>query len=209
MDNDRLVPTSSANQAVGGSGCGPGCNCGETKSGKKGKAIICLIVALAAVIVLAQAITENTSGNTQTNLMGGNTQTNLTGGNTQTNPSLWGKPLESLASLNDVAAQKEAFFIYLPANGQRPNENVKKEIEAAAGKAQSQGTEMGLFVLDEGSEDYAQVTSQVSAPCVLAIVKGGGNSVIVTNISEVNLLKSLVTASRPSSCSPGGCGQSC
>jgi hypothetical protein len=200
MDNDKLKPLSSVNQTKGGSGCGPGCNCGETKSGKKGKAIICLVVALAAVIVLAHATTENTGGNAQTNLMGGNTQTNL---------SLWGKPLASLASLNDVAAQKDAFFIYLPAKGQGPNENVKKEIEAAAGKAQSQGTEMGLFVLNEGSEDYAQVTSQVSAPCVLAIVKEGGTSVSVTNISEVNLLKSLVTASRPSSCSSGGCGQSC
>lgn len=200
MDNDKLKPLSSANQAEGGPGCGPGCNCGGTKIGKKGKTIICLVVVLAAVIVLAHATTENT---------GGNAQTNLTGGNTQTNLSLWGKPLESLASLNDVAAQKDAFFIYLPANGQGPNENVKKEIEAAAGKAQSQGTEMGLFVLDEGSEDYAQVTSQVSAPCVLAIVKESGNSVTVTNISEVNLLKSLVTASRPSSCSSGGCGQSC
>lgn len=191
MSNDRLKPLSSVNQTESGSGCGPGCNCSGNKIGKKGKVIICLVVALAAVIILAQATTENKGGNAQTNL------------------SLWGKPLASLASLNDVAAQKDAFFIYLPANGQGPNENVKKEIEAAAGKAQSQGTEMGLFILDEGSEDYAQVTSQVSAPCVLTIVKEGGNSITVTNISEVNLLKSLVTASRPPSCSSGGCGQSC
>jgi len=191
MDNNRLKPLSSVNQTEGGSGCGPGCNCGGTKSGKKGKAIICLVVALAAVIVLAHATTENTGGNVQTNL------------------SLWDKPLASLASLNDVAAQKDAVFIYLPAKGQEPNENVKKEIEEAAGKAQSQGTKMGLFVLDEGSKDYANVTSRAPAPCVLVIVKGGGTSVTVTNISEVNLLKSLVMASRPSSCSSGGCGQSC
>jgi len=131
------------------------------------------------------------------------------GWNVQTNLSLWGKPLASLASLNDVTAQKDAVFIYLPAKGQEPNENVKKEIEKAAGKAQSQGTKMGLFVLDEGSKDYANVTSRAPAPCVLVIVKGGGTSATVTNISEVNLLKSLVMASRPSSCSSGGCGQSC
>lgn len=189
MSNDGLKPLSSVNQTESGSGCGPECNCGGNKIGKKGKMIICLVVALAAVIILAQASTENTGGNTQTNL------------------SL--KSLASLASLNDVAAQKDAFFIYLPANSQGPNENVMKEIEAAAGKAQLQGTEIGLFILDEGSEDYAQVTSQVSAPCVLTVVKEGGNSVTVTNISEVNLLKSLVTASRPSSCSSGSCGQSC
>jgi len=62
MDNNRLKPLSSVNQTEGGSGCGPGCNCGGTKSGKKGKAIICLVVALAAVIVLAHATTENTGG---------------------------------------------------------------------------------------------------------------------------------------------------
>ena len=50
----------------------------------------------------------------------------------QANSSLWDKPLESLASLNDVAAQKDAVFLYLPAKGQRPDESVKKEIEAAA-----------------------------------------------------------------------------
>ncbi|MCX6677984.1 MAG: hypothetical protein NTU95_08590 [Methanothrix sp.] len=125
------------------------------------------------------------------------------------NSLLWDKPLESLASLNEVADQKDAVFLYLPAKGQSPDESVKKEIEAAAGKAQSQGTKMAFFVMDEGSVDYAQVTSQVPTPCVLALVNNTGNSIATTNITEANLLQSLVTASRPSGCSPGSCALPC
>ena len=155
MDNDKLEPTSSANQAEGASACGPGCNCGGTKIGTKGKVIICLVVAIAAAIVLANSVMQKA----ETGADGGlnaftakvlvaekaSPQTN------QANSSLWGKPLESLASLNDLAVQKDAVFLYLPAKGQSPDESVKKEIEAAAGKAQSQGTKMAFFVLDEGS----------------------------------------------------------
>ena len=66
----------------------------------------------------------------------------------------------------------------------------------------------GLFTLDEGSKDYAQVTSQVPVPCVLAMVKGLGTSAATHNISEENLLQALVAASRPP-CRPGGCAQPC
>ena len=221
MNNDRSEPTSAANQAESGSGCGPGCNCGTTRIGTKGKAIICLIVVIAAAVVLANSVMQKTeiqAGQGQkvfattalTTEKGSPAVTAEKANETnQVNSSLWGKPLESLASLNGVAAQKDAVFLYLPAKGQRLNESVKKEIEAAAEKAKSQGTMMALFVLDEGSEDYANMTSQVPAPCVLAMVKGLGTSAATHNISEGNLLQALVAASRPSGCSPGGCAQPC
>lgn len=213
MGYNKLEPTSSANQAEGASACGPGCNCGGTKIGTKGKVIICLVVAFAAVIVLANSVMQKTETGADGGLNAFTAKSlvdeKASPQTDQANSSLWGKPLESLASLNDLAVQKDAIFLYLPAKGQRPDESVKKEIEAAAGKAQSQGIMMGFFVLDEGSADYAPVTSQVSAPCVLAMVNGTGNSVATTNITEGNLLQSLVAASRPSSCSPGGCALPC
>lgn len=221
MENDKLEPTSSANQAEGAPGCGAGCNCGAAKIGTKSKMIICLVVAIAAAIVLANSVMQKA----ETGADGGlnaftakslvaekpsslNAAENVSETD-HANFSLWGKPLESLASLNDLAVQKDAVFLYLPAMGQKPDESVKKEIEAAAGKAQSQGIMMGFFVLDEGSADYVPVTSQVPAPCVLATVNGTGNSVATTNITEGNLLQSLVAALRPSSCSPGGCALPC
>jgi len=221
MNNDRLESTSEANQAESASGCGPGCNCGRTKIGTKGKMIICLVVVIAAAIVLAHSIMQKAETGvdggqnafTAKLLVAEKNSSPETAENASeadlANLSLWGKPLESLGTLNDLAAQKDAVFLYLPAKGQRPDESVKKEIEAAAGKAQSQGTMMALFVLDENSEDYANVTRQVPAPCVLAMVNGTGNSAATTNITEGNLLQSLVAASRPSGCSPGGCAVPC
>lgn len=213
MDNDKLEPTSSENQAECASACGPGCNCGAAKIGTKGKVIICLVVAIAAAIVLANSVMQKAETGADGGLNAFTAKSlvaeKASPQTDQANSSLWGKPLESLASLNDLAVQKDAVFLYLPAKGQRPDESVKKEIEAAAGKAQSQGIKMGFFVLDESSVDYAPVTSQVPAPCVLAMVNGTGNSVATTNITEGNLLQSLVAASRPSSCSPGGCALPC
>lgn len=128
-----------------------------------------------------------------------------------TNLSLWGDPLASLASLNKVASQMDIAFLYLPVEGLGPDENVKNEIESAAGKAQSQGTSAAFFMLDEGSEDYRLLTSQVPAPLVLVLVNGANLSVVPANISEVkgmsvvsgniseeNLLYALVAASRAS-----------
>lgn len=221
MDNDQLVPTSSSNEAERASGCGPGCNCGTAKIGTKGKMVICLVVAIAAAIVLANSVMQKaeTGADGGLNAFTAKSLVAEKGSSLNTvenasdkdpaNSSLWGKPLKSLASLNDIAVQKDAVFLYLPAKGQSPDENVKNEIEAAAGKAQSLGTRMAFFVLDEDSDDYAQVTSQVPAPCVLAMVNGTGNSVATTNITEGNLLQSLVAASRPSGCSPGSCALPC
>jgi len=221
MDDDRLEPTSAANQAESASGCGPGCNCGATGISTKGKTIICLVIAIAAVVVLAHSVMQKT----ETGIDQGQnafatkitavekTSTPVTAGKAnetdQAKSSLWSKPLESLASLDEVAAQKDAVYVYLPIKGQGLNDSVKKEIEVAAGKAQSGGTTMALYTLDDGSTDYAEVTRQVSTPCVLAMVKGGGMSVVSGNISEGNLLQGLVAASRPSGCGPGSnCGPS-
>jgi hypothetical protein len=211
MKNDKLEPTSSENHAERALKCGPGCNCGGTRMGTKGKVIICLVVAIAAAIILANSVMQKAETGTggglnafTLNVLAANKDT--AGNSSDAN---WDKPLESLVSVRDLSAQKDAFFIYLPAKGQSPNETVRKEIEATAEKAQSQGTRTAVFVLDEGSEDYAQLTSQVPVPCVLAVSNGTGQIAVTTKISEANLLQSLVTASRPSGCAPGGCAVPC
>ena len=194
MDNEKMGP----NQAECKPGCGSGCNCRATGISKKSKIIICLIVAIAAVVVLAHGIMQKAEA-----------QSDLE--QNASNLSLWANTIDSLASLNQEAPLKDAVFLYLPMKGQEPDENVKKEIEAAAGKAQSQGTMTAFYVLDEGSEDYLQLTSQVPAPFVLVMVKGSsmtvvpanvsiekGMSVVSGDISEENLLYALVAASRPS-----------
>jgi hypothetical protein len=207
MDNDKSRTEGSQNKAECAANCGPGCNCGTSGISKKGKIIICLVIAIAAAIVLAhgfiqKAEAQNDSGQSALEIAG---ETNLT------DSSPWGNPIESLAYLSEVASQKDAIFLYLPIKGQGQDENIKKEIQSAATKAQSKGTTTAFFALDEGSEDYAQLTSQVSAPFVLVMVKGcslgtvpaniseaSGMDVVSGDISEENLLYALVAATRPS-----------
>ena len=101
MDNDKLEPTSSENQAEGASECGPGCNCGAAKIGTKGKMIICLVVAIAAAIVLANSVMQKaeTGANGGLNAFTAKSLVveKASPQTDQANSSLWGKPLVSLA----------------------------------------------------------------------------------------------------------------
>jgi hypothetical protein len=165
--------------------------------------VLCLVVAIAAAIVLAQGIMQKAES-----------ENDLEQDPSDLSP--WSNPIESLASLNRAASQKDIVFLYLPIAGQGPDESVKIEIESAAGKAQSRGTSTAFFTLDESSEDYGLLTSQVPAPFVLVLANGtnlsavltnisqeNGMSVVSGNISEENLLYALVSVSRASAvCCP-------
>jgi hypothetical protein len=206
MDN-KSGSDGSQNQAECAVKCGPGCNCGASGIGKKGKIIICLVVAIAAAIVLAYGFTQKAEAQSDP----GQSALKIADETNITDSSFWGNPIESLAHLSQVASQKDAVFLYLPIKGQGPDENIKKAIQSAASKAQSKGTIVAFFVLNEGSEDYAQLTSQVPAPFVLVKAKGRNLSAVPSNISEEsgigvvsgdiseeNLLYAMVAASRPS-----------
>ena len=121
--------------------------------------------------------------------------------------SLWGKPLDSLASLSKVAAETNAVFILLAADDQQGIQTITNEIEAAAKKIQSNGIRISAFTLKKGAPNYAQLAKQLSVPCVIAMVKGGGLSGVSGQITETKLVQAFVMASRPASgCGPSGCG---
>jgi len=121
--------------------------------------------------------------------------------------TLWGKPLDSLASLSKSAAETDAVFILLAAEDQQGNETITNEIEAAAKKIQSNGIRICAFTLKKGAPNYVQLAKQLSVPCVLAMVKGGGMSGVSGEITETKLVQAFVMASRPASgCGPSGCG---
>ena len=222
MNDERSEQASTTHQIEITSQCGPGCNCGTTGLRTKGKVIVCLVVAIVAAVVLARGFARKAESKS---IQGQNafaatapavspeappttTEKAKTTDTIRTNSSLWGEPLKNLASLNELAARKDAVFLYLPEKGRGPDKTVKLQIEKAAGKAKSGGTKMAFFTLDDGSHDYAKVTSQVPAPCVLAMVKGGSVSTVSGDISEGKLLQAIVEASRPSGCDPSGCGPS-
>jgi hypothetical protein len=125
--------------------------------------------------------------------------------------ALWGSELDSLASLNKAAADIDAVFVLLAAEDQQDIQTITNEIEAAAKKIQAGGIRISAFRLKQSAANYANLTKQLSAPCVLAMVKGGGLSgVSADHITETKLVQAFVTASRPSSgCCPPGSGASC
>ncbi len=200
--------------------CGPGCNCGASGLGRNGKLAICLVIVAAAILVLARGfVRKAATGNAQAQeafaatLPASTPQTAAADKADatqigQARPVAWGRTLAGLGNLNQVAARQNAVFVYLTGKGQQPAESVKQKIARAAGKAQAGGMKVGCYTLDTNSADYARVTGQTPAPCVLALVKGRGSSVVSGEITEDKLLAAVLTASRASSCGPSGCGPS-
>ncbi|HUT28994.1 MAG TPA: hypothetical protein VMX13_04295 [Sedimentisphaerales bacterium] len=122
-------------------------------------------------------------------------------------PTLLFQPLDSLASLNEVAANFDAVFVLLGGEDQLNMQPVTKEVEAAAKTIQAGGLRVSAFTLKKESANYAQLAKQFSIPCVLAMVKGRGASGVSGEITETRLIQAYVTASRAgSSCCPGGGG---
>ncbi len=123
--------------------------------------------------------------------------------------TLWGPELDSLASLNKVAAETDAVFILLAAEDKLKMESVTTEVEAAAKKIQDGGSRICAFTLKKDAPNYAQLAKQFSIPCVLAMVKGRGLRAVSGDITEKKLIQAFVMASRPpSGCGPGACGPS-
>jgi hypothetical protein len=126
-------------------------------------------------------------------------------------PALWGPELDSLALLDTAAANSDAVFILLAADDQQSNQAAAKQIEAAAKKIRSGGTQISAFRLKQGAPNYAKLTKQLSAPSVLALVKGGGLiGISADKLTETKLVQAFVTASRPGSgCCPPGSSVTC
>jgi hypothetical protein len=85
--------------------------------------------------------------------------------------TLWGQELDSLASLNKVAADTDAVFVFLAADSPQGDQTITSQIEAAAKTLQSNGIRISAFTLKKDSLDYTQLAKQSSIPCVLAMVK--------------------------------------
>jgi hypothetical protein len=221
MNDDKEQAGSQENASNLQSCCDGGscCPSGSDGGGKKWKIAVFILIVVAAGVVLARSlIGKSNSAADQAQQLFAAIQpdgkldtpavvsaTTETQGSDQLASSLWGEPLDSLASLNNVAANADAVFILLAADDQEGSQAATKQIEAAAKTIRSNGVRISAFRLKQGAPNYATLTKQLSIPCVLALVRGGGVSgVPADQITETNLVQAFVTASRPSSgCCPG------
>ncbi len=210
VTNDESDRSAKADMGANAPECGPGCGCGASGLSTKGKIIVCLVVGLAAAVVLARGFMKYAG--TERDGWQQVFATALPFAETEfgSKSTLWGKPLDSLASLNNVAAEKDGVFVFLRTEDEESSKAAIKAIEAAADKIMSRGTTMAAFILDKNASDYAQIGKQVPAPCVLTMVKGGGMTAVGDGITEEKLVQAFVTASSPSGCGPSapGCGPS-
>ena len=199
-----------------GSDC---CPSGSESMGKSWKMVIFVLVVIAAGAVLANSLIRKSNADADQSqqtfasfqmddksdapLMAEGIKEHEM--SVKAEPSLWRVELDSLASLNKVATDTDAIFIFLAADDQQGNQDITRQIEAAAKTIKSNGVRVSAFRLRETAPEYAQLARQVSVPCVLAMVKGGGMSAVSGEISEAKLVQAFVTASRPTSgcCPPG------
>ncbi len=203
--------------------CSPGCNCGKPSGSKKLKALICLIVLLAICgifVYKAKSAKQSTPAITET-AFAAPIASQINGQETAV-PTIdklklavksvegrkkVGEFIDSLASLNKVAINQDAVFVFVPAKG---NETVKKEttdaIASAEQKLKSSGIRIGLYTLQSGSPEYANIAAQLTLPSILVMSKGRGIGAVSGEITETKLLQAYVASSRAGGCCPSGGG---
>ncbi len=124
---------------------------------------------------------------------------------------LWGDPLPSIQTLNTVAANKDAAFVYVSAPKGKMTADEQIAIEGAAGQLTEEGAAIGIYELVVDSDDYQDALEVFGTPCVLALRKGYGLNVVDGEITSDGLIDALVKPSGgcgPSGCGPSGCGPS-
>ena len=192
--------------------CGPGCDCGKSSGNKKAKAVICLIVLLAICgifVYKTKSAKQSTPAITETAFAApiANQANGLEPAvKSVEDQEKVGEFLDSLASLNKVAVNQDAVFVFVPAKG---NETVRKEtidaIASAEQKLKSSGIRIGLYTLQfSPSKEYASIAAQLTLPGVLVMSKGRGMGTVSGEITETKLLQAYVASSRTGGCCPAG-----
>jgi hypothetical protein len=209
------------------SDCGPGCDCGKPSGNTKAKAVVCLIVLLAVcgIFVYKAKNAKQTAPVTTATAFAApvanvvNEQKPAVSTTDKHEPVVKtveeikrvGEFLDSLVSLNKVAVNQDAVFVFIPAKG---NDIVSKEITDAIASAEqkikSSGVSIGLYTLQSSSPEYANIAAQVPPPGILIMSKGRGMGAVSGGITETKILQAYVASSRAGGCGPSspGCGPS-
>lgn len=201
--------------------CAPGCSCEKPSGNTKTKAVVCLLVLLAVGGILVykvklakqitQAVTETSFAAPSANEAA---PPAIDKQEPAVNPAAVedkrriGASLDSIGSLNEVAANQDTVFIFVPAKG---SDTVNKEttdaITSAEQKLKSKGLRIGLYTLETSSPDYADLAAQLTLPGMLVMSKGRGMGAVSGGITETKILQAYVASSRTGGgCCPSGGG---
>lgn len=118
-----------------------------------------------------------------------------------------GELLESINSLNKVALNQDAVFIFIPTKTDEPaSEKTNAAVLAAQRTLTSRGIKLGLYTLQASSPDYSAISNQVELPAILVASKGKGMGAVSGEVTETKLLQAFVASSRSGGCCPSGSG---
>ncbi len=192
--------------------CGPGCSCGKAPENKTVKAVICLIVMLAVCGILiykAKSAKQTDAGIAETAfaapIMNQATVQEPPVSSVEVKREV-GEFLDSLASLNQLAANQDAVFVFVPTMGEeKADKSTTDAIAGAERRLKSAGVRIGLYTLRfSPTKEYADIAKQVSLPAILVMSKGRGMGAVSGEITETKLLQAYVASSRAGGCCPAG-----
>lgn len=197
--------------------CGPGCSCGTTGSGGRGRWIVGIVILVVAGVLVARAMVKNNGtqvapASTGFAALPASAQTPepapaVAPSNTDTLTEIAG-----LAELNVVASNMVGVFVFLPGKTEATAKAPMAQIQGAVRTIEPQlrgGGKISVFTLKTDSVDYTQIAKQMPVPGVLAMVKGAGMSAASGDITETKLVQTFVAAANAGGgCGPssGGCG---
>jgi hypothetical protein len=200
-------------------GCGSGCGCHSSASGTpcKTRWIISAIVLIAAGVLVVRAMNKKDGTSAQqpaafaspvatSAATDGNAPAISVDSTPRPAQTSVGTLIGAFSELDTAAANIDAVFVYLPGKEAASGTAPSTTMQAAAHTIESQGTKCGLFTLKPGSPDYDKLAGQISAPAVVALVKGKGRSTVTGEITESKLVQGYVAAAAAGGCSGGGCG---
>lgn len=189
--------------------CEPECDCGATGVGSRTKWIICGVVTLAAIATVATHVSRTRAANSQAIPRDYEAMISSVASVDVAEPSAGADcctRLKAMGELNQAATNTEAVFIILPSSDEDRMTAIRKEVTSAVTTIATDGTKVGTLILSKDAPEYAGLARQVGTPAILVMRKGLGMSVVQNQeVTQGNLLKAFVAASRPSSCGRSAC----
>jgi hypothetical protein len=197
------------------------CTPGEA-SWKKSKTLISVIIIMAAVAVGTHSFLSGNSAQSYTTAPAKSFSAGLMGIPivTPDTPKSQNKPeeisfdrvLDSLQSLDVLAADKDVVFLILAGDVQAHSFAIPKQVRAVANNLANSGQRIALFTVKSGVPDYERLVRHFSVntfPCVVILGRQGSASAVAQDISEARLYNAFVLASQSASCCPGQANTSC
>ncbi len=200
------------------------CNPGKASWGK-GKTLISVIIIMAAIAVGANSFLSANSAQSYTIVPAKSFSAGLAEIPTvTTEDSYQGKPqtkpeeislnrvLESVQSLDTLAADKDVVFLVLPGEEEIPDISIPKQLGAVANNLWKTGKKIAVFTLKTSSPDHNRLVRHFSVktfPSVVILGRLGSAWVVTGDITEAGLYNAFVLASLPASCCPTQGSESC